>query len=139
MTNCIKQIRIGFPALRKGNLQKTMYVLQVDEEKSPSRCYEKLLRPALEDMLLFDLKARVSRESLVRYESVQALGSLRDCTIAVKVWFRLRLWAGSRSRNIKKIRPWREREHVRESRCTLYLLAVSKAMSVTSLLWFRSG
>lgn len=24
MTKCIKQIRIGFPALRKGNLQKTM-------------------------------------------------------------------------------------------------------------------
>lgn len=49
MTKCIKQIRIGFPALRKGNIQKLMYVLWVDEEKSPSTCYEKLLRPALED------------------------------------------------------------------------------------------
>lgn len=27
MTKCIKQIRIGFPALRKGNIQKLMYVL----------------------------------------------------------------------------------------------------------------
>lgn len=83
MTKCIKQIRIGFPALRKGNLQKLCPVGKVDEGKSPSTCYEKRVRPALEDMLLFDLKARVSRKSLVRYESVQALGSLRDCTIAL--------------------------------------------------------
>lgn len=52
MTKCIKQIRIGFPALRKGNLQKLCPVGKVDEEKSPSTCYEKLARPALEDMLL---------------------------------------------------------------------------------------
>lgn len=57
MTKCIKQIRIGFPALRKGNLQRLCPVGKVDEEKSPSTCYEKLLRPALEDMLLFRPKS----------------------------------------------------------------------------------